>query len=91
MTTLNAQIPDSLMRQMQALAKQEQTTVDQLVAIALAAQVSAWRTKESIDSRAQRADYAAFDRVMAKVPDVPPMPGDELPEGYEPSSRQRPS
>jgi Putative addiction module component len=27
---------------------------------------------------AARADYAAFDAVMAKVPDVPPMPGDEL-------------
>ncbi|HEY3914775.1 MAG TPA: hypothetical protein VGN61_09845 [Verrucomicrobiae bacterium] len=36
MTTLNAQIPDSLMKQMVELAKQEQTTVDQLVAIALA-------------------------------------------------------
>jgi hypothetical protein len=27
---------------------------------------------------AARADYATFDAVMAKVPDVPPMPGDEL-------------
>ncbi len=27
---------------------------------------------------AARADYAAFDAVMAKVPDVPPMPEDEL-------------
>jgi hypothetical protein len=85
MTTLHAQIPDSLMKQMLDLAKQERTTVDQLVAIALAAQVSAWRTSESIKSRAQRVDYAAFDRVMAKVPNVPPLPGDELPEGYEPA------
>ena len=67
------------MKQMLELAKQESTTVDQLVAIALAAQVSAWRTTESIASRAQRADDAAFDRVMAKVPNVPPQPGDEMP------------
>jgi hypothetical protein len=79
MTTLSAQIPDSLMKQMIELAEQEKTSVDQLVAIALAAQVSAWRTTESIESRAKRADFAAFDRVMAKVPKVPPMPGDELP------------
>jgi hypothetical protein len=84
MITLNAQIPDSLMKEMLDLAEQERTTVDQLVAIALAAQVSAWRTSESITSRAQRADYAAFDRIMAKVPNVPPMPGDELPPGYKP-------
>lgn len=83
MTTLNAQIPNSLMKQMLDLAQQKRTTVDQLVAIALAAQVSAWRTTESIASRAKRADYAAFDRIMAKVPNVPPMPGDELPPGYK--------
>ena len=83
MTTLNAQIPDSLMKQMVELARQEETTVDQLVAIALAAQVSAWRATESIESRAKRADFAAFDRVMAKVPKVPPIPGDELPPGYK--------
>jgi hypothetical protein len=83
MTTLNAQIPNSFMKQMLDLAQQKRTTVDQLVAIALAAQVSAWRTTESIASRAKRADYAAFDRIMAKVPNVPPMPGDELPPGYK--------
>ena len=71
------------MKQMLDLAEQERTTVDQLVAIALAAQVSAWRKTESIASRAKRADYAAFDRIMAKVPDVPPVPGDELPPGYK--------
>jgi len=71
------------MKQMLDLAKQERTTVDQLVAIALAAQVSAWRTTESIASRAQRADYATFDRFMAKVPKVPPLPGDELPPGHK--------
>ena len=83
MTTLNAQIPNSLMKQMVGLAEQERTTVDQLVAIALADQVSAWRASESIASRAKRADDAAVDRVMAKVPRVAPMPGDELPPGYK--------
>jgi hypothetical protein len=34
-------------------------------------------------TRAKRADAATFDRIMARVPDVPPMPGDELPEGYQ--------
>jgi hypothetical protein len=34
-------------------------------------------------TRAKRADFAKFDRIMSRVPDVPPMPGDELPEGYQ--------
>jgi hypothetical protein len=33
---------------------------------------------ELMQSYAARVDYAAFDAMMAKVPDVPPMPGDEL-------------
>lgn len=84
MKTLQAQVPDSLLKQVAELAEQEKTTVDQLVSIALAAQISAWQTRESFESRARRVDYAAVDRILAKVPDVPPMPGDELPDGYVP-------
>ena len=40
--------------------------------------------RESFESRARRVDYEAVDRILAKVPDVPPVPGDELPEDYEP-------
>ena len=83
MTKIEANVPDFLARQARAAAEREQVPLDQIVALALAAQVSAWRTTESIASRAKRADYAAFDRVMAKVPNVPPMPGDELPPGYK--------
>jgi hypothetical protein len=84
MKTLQAQIPESLLKQVTELASQEKTTVDQLVSIALAAQVSAWQTRESFQSRARNVNYEAVDRILAKVPNVPPMPGDELPEGYQP-------
>jgi hypothetical protein len=33
-------------------------------------------------TRAARGNLADFDRILANVPDVPPMPGDELPPGY---------
>jgi hypothetical protein len=35
-----------------------------------------------METRAKRANLAEFDRIMAKVPKAPPMPGDELPPGY---------
>ena len=76
------------MKQLTALAEQEKTTVDQLVSIALAAQVSAWQTRESYESRARRVNYEAVDRILAKVPDVPPMSGDELPCG-EPKLKRK--
>jgi hypothetical protein len=57
--------------------------VDQIVALALSAQLAAWKGSDDLASRAKRGDRAQFDRVMAGVPDVPLMPGDELPEGYQ--------
>jgi hypothetical protein len=58
--------------------------VDQIVALALAAQIGAWRVRDDIAIRAACGNLADFDRILAKVPDVPPMPGDELPPGYVP-------
>ena len=39
--------------------------------------------RDDMVTRAKRANLVDFDRIMAKVPDVPPLPGDELPEGYQ--------
>ena len=49
-----------------------------LVSIALAAQVSAWRTRESIESRARRVNWERVDEILAREPDVPPQSGGEL-------------
>ncbi len=77
MTTIQAQVPDPLAKQLEELAEQEKVSIDQLVSIALAYQVSAWRKRDTISERAKRGDWQKFDRVMAKVRDVPPLPGDE--------------
>jgi hypothetical protein len=77
MTTIQAQVPDPLARQATELAEQENITLDQLVSIALAYQVSAWRKHDTMADRAKRGSWEKFDRVLAKVRDVPPLPGDE--------------
>jgi len=76
MTTIQAQVPDPLARQVAELAEQEKVTVDQLVSIALAYQVSAWRQRDTMAERAKRGTWEKFDRALAKVRDVPPLPGD---------------
>ena len=85
MTKIEANVPDYLARQARAAAEREHVPIDQIVALALSAQLAAWKGSDDIETRAKRANRAAFDRVMAKVSNVPPLPGDELPEGYEPS------
>ena len=77
MTTIHAQVPDPLARQLEELAAQEGVSIDQLVSIALAYQVSAWRTRDTVGVRAKRGSCEKFDRVMAKVRDVAPLAGDE--------------
>ena len=77
MTTIQAQVPDPLAPQVAELAEQEKVTVDQLVSIALAYQVSAWRQRDTMAERAKRGTWEKFDRALAKVRDVPPLPGDE--------------
>jgi hypothetical protein len=80
MRTLQAQIPDLLLQELNELAASQGASIDHLVALALAAQVSAWRTRESIKSRASRVDWKRVDEILDRVPNVAPIPGDELPK-----------
>ena len=82
MTKIEANVPDYLARQALAAAEREHVPMDQIVALALSAQLAAWRGSDDMETRAKRANLAALDLIMSKVPDVPPMPGDELPPGY---------
>jgi len=83
MTKIEANVPDYLARQAKAAAEREQVPIDQIIALALSAQPAAWKGSDDIETRAKRGNLAEFDRVMAKVPNVPPIPGDELPPGYK--------
>ncbi|MBD2365305.1 ribbon-helix-helix protein, CopG family [Anabaena minutissima FACHB-250] len=78
MSNLNVQIPDSLYKQIEALAAKENMSLEQLVAIALSAQVSAWMTKDYIEEKAKRGSWDKFQQVLAKVPDVEPEDYDKL-------------
>lgn len=75
--TLQVNIPDSLLRQTAELAERQQVTVDQVVAAALSAQVSAAATRPGIAERAQRVNWQKVDEILARVPAHPPVPGNE--------------
>ncbi len=75
---ITANIPDALYQQVEALAKRENISVEQLLTIALSAQVSAWATKEYIEEKAKRGSWGKFQQVLKKVPDVEPEARDHL-------------
>ena len=77
MSTLEVKISDSLFKQIKEVAAKEKVSVDHIVSIALAAQVSASQARESISSRAKRVDWQKVDDILARVPANPPLRGDE--------------
>lgn len=77
MTTIKAEVPDSLYQQVIALAQRENVSIEQLVTMALAAQVSALLTRDYL-GKANQGDWEKFQQVLAKVPDVEPEEYDRL-------------
>lgn len=74
---IQANIPDFLIRQAADVAQREGTSVDSIIAIALSSQVSVWQVRDSVEKRASRGSLSDLDAILAAVPDVPPVAGDE--------------
>jgi hypothetical protein len=76
-TTIQANVPDYLAALAAEVAVKERTTLDQIIALALSAQLSAWKVREDMETRAKRGRPEDLRDVLAQVPDAPPLPGDE--------------
>ncbi len=70
--TLTLELPNSLHQQLVTLVTEEDTTINQWVTLAIAEKMSALRTVSYLQDRASRGNRAAFEAVLAKVPDVEP-------------------
>lgn len=79
MSTLSVRLPESLHRALGDLAHQDGVSMNQFITTAVAEKIATLKTIDSLKERAARGSRKAFAAVLAKVPDVPPMAGDELP------------
>jgi hypothetical protein len=77
MTILRATIPDDLHEAVLAQAASEHISVDALISRALRATVALPLLGLSMAERAERGNWEDFDRLMDRVPDAPPVLGDE--------------
>lgn len=89
MATLSLRLPESVHRKLTELAKDEGVSLNQLISSAAAEKLAALLTEEYITRRAKRGSARKVDAVLAKVPRVPPVSGDELPPGYSKRSSRR--
>lgn len=79
MTSAPVLLPEPVRAAASAAASEEGVTLDDYVAAAVAAQLHAAERAKAFQARAARADFAKFRAILDRVPDVPPVPGDELP------------
>lgn len=78
MITLDVEVPDSLHEHVIALAAREGISIDHFVASAVAEKMSALMTDDDLGERARRGSRAAYDAVLARVPDAEPDERDRL-------------
>ena len=78
MSALSLRLPNSLHARARELAEREGTSLNQLVSTAVAEKLAALLTEEYLSARARRGSRAAYLKALARVPDAPPVPGDEL-------------
>jgi hypothetical protein len=79
MSTIQVQLPDSVLDEAKKLAEHDQIPLDDdFVALAITERVSARRGLAYIEERAKKASKEKFLAALAKSPDVEPGPGDRI-------------
>jgi len=79
-TTYPLRLPRSLKAAVERLSRQEGTSINQFVALAVAEKVSALETARFFQDRRARADFKAFDRILKRRGGEPPQKDDQLRE-----------
>ena len=72
------ELPAELLEEAQELASKDQIPLKQWLISAINAKIAVEKTRQLLQSHAQNADYAKFDTLLEKVPDVPPIEGDDI-------------
>jgi hypothetical protein len=78
MSTLTVQLPDSLKKNIEALAAREGYTVSQFLASAAGEKLAVLLTMDYLRREASAGRRADFDKYLAAVPNVPPAAADAL-------------
>lgn len=77
MSALNLRLPDSIHRHIREVAKKEGVSINQFISTAVTEKISAIMTEDYLKGRAARAKKNDLRKILAKVPDRDPLPGDE--------------
>ena len=77
MSALSLRLPDSIHRHIREIAKREGVSINQFISSAVSEKISAIMTEEYLSERAKRARKGDLKKILDRVPDRAPIPGDE--------------
>jgi hypothetical protein len=72
MKTIEAHIPEPVLKQAQELAARENIPLDQIISLAVTQAVGVWSNESYVALRAKRASREKFVDALKEVPDVDP-------------------
>ena len=78
MSTISLRLPDSLHERVRDLAKEDNISINQFVATALAEKMSALITEKYLSERAEKGSKKKFKAALSKVKDIEPDTSDKL-------------
>ncbi|URD48452.1 CopG family transcriptional regulator [Chroococcidiopsis sp. CCNUC1] len=78
MSSYLLQLPEELIQEVRQLAAASQIPLEQWLIAAITQQLEVERSLSRLRQASQVADYERFDQILARVPDIEPMLGDEL-------------
>ena len=78
MKAIQLNMPDDVYEKLEDLASHDHQSVPAFALRKLEEFARAFEDFKELERRAQRGNLQKFQEAMAKVPNVPPMPGDEL-------------
>jgi hypothetical protein len=78
MSLYSLELPKELLEEIQQMAQAKQLSLEEWFLSAIAQRLAVEKAQQRFQHYARKADLARFDQVMARVPDIAPLPGDEL-------------
>jgi predicted transcriptional regulator len=78
MTALNVRLPESIHRRLRVLAEQEGISLNSLIASAVTEKIAILDAETVLLERAKRGSLPEFKKLLARVPNIAPLAGDEL-------------
>ena len=78
MSTMSIRLPESLHEAAREAARQDGTSINQFLVVALAEKLATIKTFDYFEQRAARGSAKRFHELLAKAPDVEPEEYDRL-------------